>query len=149
MRVTKIKSKRFHWEWVGITFASYLVFYFLPILLMVGAFSDNLTGPSAAVFVGGWSFGGPIILSAIAGYVSKGKAQWEVTVAAFASIVLLLITDRVFLVPKQFEVHNVSAISSGAGSIAGVLVVVVLSWLGAWFGIRLWKTQNPVTTKKP
>lgn len=64
------------WKWVWITLGMFIVFYILPIL---GA--AIIRGEAGSRLIGGWSFGGILVITAITGYLSRGVTIWEPAVA--------------------------------------------------------------------
>ena len=64
------------WKWVWITLGMFIVFYIVPIL---GA--AIIRGELGGKLIGGWSFGGILVITAITGYLSRGVTIWEPAVA--------------------------------------------------------------------
>ena len=69
-------SGGFQWKWVWITLGMFIVFYILPIL---GA--TIIRGEAGSKLIGGWSFAGILVITAITGYLSRGVTIWEPAVA--------------------------------------------------------------------
>lgn len=69
-------SGGFQWKWVWITLGMFIVFYIVPIL---GA--AIIRGEAGSKLIGGWSFGGILVITAITGYLSRGVTIWEPAVA--------------------------------------------------------------------
>lgn len=77
------ESQRLQWKWVWITLGMYALFYVLPLIGAAG-----IRGTFGDKIVGGWSFGGIIIISAVAGFLSKGVTIWEPAIAGGLMTVL-------------------------------------------------------------
>lgn len=71
------------WKWVWITLGMFLLLYVLPLL---GA--TTLGGALGHKLIGGWSFGGVIVISAIAGMLSEGVTIWEPAIAGVLMTIL-------------------------------------------------------------
>jgi len=139
------QSKKLQWKWVGITFLLYVFFYLLPIWVAAPGPIGNNVGKLAAMFIGGWSFGGVIIIAAISGYLSKGVTIWEPAIAGAGAVVLWFIAFPIFLAaPMRFSISaNIVPI------VIAMFVVFLLSLVGAWLGERaqkLWKAKAPEST---
>ena len=70
------QSAKLQWKWVWITLGMFILFYVLPLMAasaIRGTFGDKI--------IGGWSFGGILIISAVAGFLSKGVTIWEPAIA--------------------------------------------------------------------
>jgi hypothetical protein len=106
------------WKWVVLTLLLYILLYFLPLIIASG-----LTGQLATTLVKVWTFGGVVIVSAIAGYISRGVTIWE---PAIASALLLV------LIYGGFQVYFASQ-----GGILFREVVPFFVYLGAIFGLSL------------
>ena len=143
MNAQATPAKKFQWKWVGISMASYLLFYVLPIAIIVHSYSPGDPSVMARTVLAVWSFAGIFIIAAIVGYISEGVTLWEPACSAASMIVV---------VGVYFDVH---ILSSGlyvkvrmSGLLRETLVIVIvfvlLSLLGAWFGERaqkLWRQQ--------
>ena len=70
------ESQRLQWKWVWITLGMFVLLYVLPLL---GA--SSIRGNFGDKIIGGWSFGGIIVISALAGFLSKGVTIWEPAIA--------------------------------------------------------------------
>ena len=136
------QSKKLQWEWVGITFAMYMVCYLFPILVVGGVFGNFVVSYKAGIFIGAWSFGGAVILPAIAGYISKGITILEPAIAGAGLVALWFLAYRVFIAR-----YSAASVSEDIPSLALIMIIIfVLSLLGAWLGERaqkLWKTKPP------
>ena len=117
----------------------YVVFYVLPVYIALHL--------SHFLFVFIWTFGGIIIIAAVAGYISKGVTIWEPVIAgvglAFAIILVMIIYVR-----EHFN-ENLFTSRKFVELLVPLVVVFLLSLFGAWFGERarkLWKTQSPEST---
>lgn len=147
MAESSAESNKFQWKWVGITFVSYIVFYLLPISIADGTFSGSVMTRVGALFIGVWLFGGIIIIAAVAGYLSKGVTLWEPAVAGLGLVVLVFafIAIQIFLVQVG---HRFSFFQAIVPLLIMMLIVFLLSLLGAWLGERaqkVWKTKPPAT----
>ncbi len=132
------ESKKLQWSWVGITFVMYVIFYLLPILYIGGVFGGSVVTVKAGMFIGAWSFGGAMILPAIAGYLSKGVTIWEPAIAGVSLVALWFIAYRIFIAR-----YSGASVSEDVPILVTMMIIIfLLSLLGAWFGERaqkLWK----------
>ncbi|MEX1138118.1 MAG: hypothetical protein WEB33_04055 [Bacteroidota bacterium] len=69
-------ARGLQWKWVWITLGMFVVLYLLPIIA-----ASAIRGEMGTKLVGGWSFGGILIITAITGYLSRGITIWEPAVA--------------------------------------------------------------------
>jgi hypothetical protein len=127
--------KRFQWKWVGISLLMYILFYFFPLTLVPGGMlSGTSVTKASAVFIGVWSFAGMIVISAVAGYFSKGVTIKEPAAAAVGLVILSLVALHFkFNAAMQFTVQSI------LGLVIALAVVAGLSLAGAWFGEILQK----------
>lgn len=144
MTDTTLSQNKLQWKWIGISFLLYLVFYLAPLSLMVSFFAGP-SSPTAVLFISGWSFAGILIVAGAITYWSKGRTFWEPCIAALVLVAFIFFVLRPILVPKEFELHNVSVISSRAADIVFAILLLLLSFVGSWLGMRIWKAQHPVT----
>jgi hypothetical protein len=135
-------SKRLQWKWVLISLLLYIVFYFLPLTLVSGGmFSAGPVTKASAVFIGVWSFAGLIIVSAIAGYISKGVTIKEPVIAAVGLVILSFVAVQIkFNAAMHFTAMGV------LGLFVALAVVAGLSLAGAGFGELL---QKVIQSKGP
>jgi hypothetical protein len=127
--------KKFQWKWVWISLLMYVVFYFLPLTLVPGGMlSGTIVTKASAAFIGVWSFAGMIIISGIAGYISKGVTIKEPAVAAVGLVILSLVAVHI-----RFNAAIQVTTQSIVGLIIALAVVAGLSLAGAWFGEILQK----------
>lgn len=66
------QEKKFQWKWVWITVGMFAVFYVLPIMAVSSfrlTFGDKI--------IGGWTFGGILVIAAVSAMLSKGVTIWE------------------------------------------------------------------------
>src|SRR5271157_5121185 len=142
MADASVQSKKLQWKWVGITFLLEVVFYLLPILFVSGVFGNYVITMKAEIFIGAWSFGGAIVLPAIAGFLSEGITIWEPAIAGVALVVIWYIAFRVF-----FARYIAPGISEDIPYLVLIMVMIfLLSLLGAWYGERaqkLWRNKTP------
>jgi hypothetical protein len=94
------------------------------------------------MFIGAWSFGGAILLPAIAGFLSKGITLWEPAIAGVMLVVIWYITFRLF-----FARYIAPGISEDIPYLILIMILIfLLSLLGAWYGERaqnFWGTKTP------
>ncbi len=64
------------WKWVWITLGMFIVMYIIPIIA-----ASAIRGEVGNKLIGGWSFGGILVITAITGYLSRGVTIWEPAVA--------------------------------------------------------------------
>lgn len=137
------QSKKLQWDWVGITFVIYMICYLLPILAVGGVFGNFVVSYKAGMFIGAWSFGGAVILPAIAGYISKGITILEPAIAGVGLVALWFLAYRVFIAR-----YSAASVSEDIPSLIAIMAIIfALSLLGAWLGERaqkLWRTKPPV-----
>lgn len=69
-------SRAFQWKWVWITLGMFIILYLFPLIV-----ASAIRGETGAKLIGGWSFGGILIITATAGYLSRGVTIWEPAVA--------------------------------------------------------------------
>jgi hypothetical protein len=94
--MAELPPNKFQWKWVWISLSMYIVFYFLPLSLVPGGLlSDKLVTPASGIFIGAWSIGGMIIISAIAGFISNGVTIKEPVVAALGLLILWFIAVQI------------------------------------------------------
>ena len=91
MTDTPAQEKKFQWKWVWITLGMFAVFYLLPIFAASSfrlSFGDKI--------IGGWSFGGIIVIAAVSAMLSRGVTIWEPAIGggltAIAWYVVILIS---------------------------------------------------------
>jgi hypothetical protein len=133
-----IPSGKLQWKWVGITFLFYLLFYLLPLVIMIEVF------PNILIISGIWIFGGIVIVAGIAGYLSEGITIWEPAIAAAGLTVLLLGYTALIVFPMAFR----GAFLRGVVFIVVPAVIVfVLSVTGAWMGERAQRFRKDKTPK--
>lgn len=136
------QPKKLQWDWVGITFVMYMICYLLPILVVGGVFGNFVVSYKAGIFIGAWSFGGAVILPALAGYISKGITILEPAIAGVGLVVLWFLAYRVFIAR-----YSAASVSEDIPSLITIMVIIfALSLLGAWLGERaqkLWRTKPP------
>ena len=133
-------SGKLQWKWVGLTFIFYVLFYLLPLVAAIEIFPNLLIIPSV------WIFGGIIIVSAIAGYLSEGVTIWEPAIAGAGLIVLLLGYTALVAFPMAFRGAFLRGV---VFVVVPAVIVFILSMTGAWLGERaqrVWKDKPPKTT---
>ena len=150
MTIQSTHTRKFQWKWVGITIGAYFVVYVLPILIAGGAFSSNVQGHTADVFIGIWSFAGIITIAALVGYFSEGFALWEPVVAA---LFLATVALPIRAVQRQIS-HSPFGYTLSLDLIIKQLIiplaiVFVLSLLGSGLGRALGEHRNSEGQKPP
>ncbi|MCX6143281.1 MAG: hypothetical protein NTZ35_08680 [Ignavibacteriales bacterium] len=135
-------QKKFQWKWVWISLLMYVVFYFFPLTLVPGGMLSGATVTKAsAVFIGVWSFAGMIVISGVAGYISKGVTIKEPAAAAVGLVILSLVAVQI-----KFNSAIQITTQSILGLVIALAVVAGLSLAGAWFGEIL---QRVLQSKGP
>jgi len=113
------KVPRLQWKWVWITLGMFVVLYFIPIIT-----ASTMRGEFANKIIGGWTFGGVLVITALAGYLSKGVTIWEPAVAGglltiLWYIVLQVMTavrlDIIQLVVVLVAIFGLSLVGAGLG----------------------------------
>jgi hypothetical protein len=133
-------SKKIQWKWVAITFVLYVIFYLLPLFVIV----PLLKGAIVTMIIGAWITGGIIIVAAAAAYLSKGITIIEPAIAGALMVILLFFIMSLYMVYTQPGVRF--DITHGIPETVGTIIIVfALSLLGAWLGERaqkLWKSKS-------
>ena len=113
------KVPRLQWKWVWITLGMFVGLYFIPIIA-----ASTMRGEFANKIIGGWTFGGVLVITALAGYLSKGVTIWEPAVAGglltiLWYIVLQVMTavrlDIIQLVVVLVAIFGLSLVGAGLG----------------------------------
>ena len=122
--MTELQEKKFQWKWVWITMGMFAVFYVLPIMAVSSfrlAFGDKI--------IGGWTFGGIVVIAAASAMLSKGVTIWEpaigggfMTIAWYIVFQLLSFTGGT---PLRLEIGKL---------IVTLVAIFGLSLLGAGLG---------------
>jgi hypothetical protein len=121
------QSRKVQWKWVGISMVLYATFYLLPLVI----FSAKA---EALAFI--WLFAGIIVVASITGYLSEGVTIIEPAIAG-AGLMFLFAISMMAFIPRQIDFIGVSI-----GMAIVMVVVFLLSLLGAWLGERaqkLWR----------
>ncbi len=128
-----LPTKPFQWKWVWLSLLMYILFYFLPLALIPGGvLTDTSLTSGQGFFVTFWIFAAPVLIAAVAGYLSKGVTIKEPTVAALGLILLWSIAVQIRLNSAfQFSTTNVLQI------LVGLVVIGILAFIGAWLGERI------------
>lgn len=118
------RAKRFQWKWVWVTVGMFGVFYVLPILVASTfrlSFGDKI--------IGGWSFGGIVVIAAVSAMLSKGVTIWEPAVGgAIMTIAWYIIFQMLSLTgghPLRLEISRL---------VVTMVAIFGLSLLGAGLG---------------
>ena len=134
-------SKKLDWNWVGVTFVLYVIFYLLPILLVGGVFGNFIITTKAGLFIGAWSFGAALILSAIVGFLSKGVTILEPAIGGVILVILWFLAYRVFIAR-----YSEARVFVDIPYLVGIMIsIFLLSLLGAWYGEKaqsLWRPKS-------
>lgn len=135
MDLSKNPLTQLQWKWVFLSLAFYVIFYLLPLTVVIGIESIPLT---MTKYVGGaWVFGGIVIVAALAAYISPGVTIYEPAVASVVLAALLFIL-RVFFTSERATFLT--------EAIVPIFAVFALALLGAWLGE---KAQGKPQDKKP
>lgn len=129
------EGKKFQWKWVWITVGMFAVFYVLPVVVFSSfrlSFSDKI--------IGGWSFGGIVVIAAVSAMLSKGVTIWEPAIGGglmalgwYGVINLITMSDGH---PLRLEIGE---------AIVATVAVFGLSLLGAGLGEgiqNVWKKEG-------
>ncbi len=122
------QSPKLQWKWVGISFASYILFYILPICIVGGFIRPRAISHAESIFLGIWTTGGILVIAAIAAYVSEGNTLWEPVLAGVGLVLSVFAALLIFVWPKWFLPHAIKPV------IATMAVVFILSLIGAGIG---------------
>jgi hypothetical protein len=136
MTDTITQHTRLQWKWVGITIAMYFSLYLLPIFIVSVFFKNTI----AIKLIGGWMFGGIIIVAALAGYFSEGITIWEPAIAGTGLILGIFVCVIVYT--RIIYGARLNVVTEFLAILIPTLVVFLMSILGAWIGERaqkLWK----------
>ena len=135
--------KKLDWSWVGITFVMYVIFYLFPILVVGGVFGNFIISIRAGLFIGAWSFGAAVILSAVAGFLSKGVTILEPAIGGVILVFLWFIAYRIFIAR-----YSGVSVFVDIPYLAGIMVsIFLLSLMGAWYGEKAQKLWRPNSTQ--
>jgi type III secretory pathway component EscS len=110
----------------------YIFLYFLPLFLVGGVFAEKIPFYMQLIFSTLWTFVGLVIIAAISGYFSTGVTLWEPVIAS--TVLVLLIPLSQTLYTKYTGLTLPMPISDYTTL---MVVVFVLSFLGAWLGEHL------------
>ena len=136
------QQTKLQWRWVGISFLIFAVFYIVPLVLVGGIFEDHVIGKISGMFVGGWVFGGILIISATIGYIFKKITILEPSLAAASVVAVFFITFFILQADARLPIlPMIVTIGSSA------LSMFLLSLLGAWFGKRVRQLSKPAASE--
>jgi|WetSurMetagenome_2_1015567.scaffolds.fasta_scaffold705161_1 Na+/citrate or Na+/malate symporter len=130
---------KLQWKWVGITLAMYFSLYLFPIFIISIFFKNTI----AIKLIGGWMFGGIIIVAALAGYLSKGITIWEPAIAGTGLILGIFVCVIVYT--RIINGERLNVVTEFLEILIPTFIVFLLSLLGAWIGERaqkLWKKES-------
>ena len=141
MNAQATPAKKFQWKWVGISMASYLLFYVLPIAIIVHSYSPGDPSVMVRTVLAVWVFAGIFIIAAIVGYISEGVTLWEPACGAASTIVVVgtyfairILSSGLYVKMRMFHLSR--------DMLMAVIIFFLFALLGAWFGERaqkLWK----------
>jgi hypothetical protein len=124
MQEESSSSGGLQWKWVWITLSMFIVFYIVPIL---GA--AIIRGEVGSKLIGGWSFGGILVITAIAGYLSRGVTIWEPAVAGGMLTILWYLGFQLVATMREIP------IKLDLGQVLLIMIAVFgLSLVGAGLG---------------
>jgi hypothetical protein len=124
MQEESSSSGGLQWKWVWITLGMFIVFYIVPIL---GA--AIIRGEVGSKLIGGWSFGGILVITAIAGYLSRGVTIWEPAVAGGMLTILWYLGFQLVATMREIP------IKLDLGQVLLIMIAVFgLSLVGAGLG---------------
>lgn len=117
-------AKKFEWKWMWITLGMFVVFYMIPLLV-----ASSVKGSFGNMILGGWMFGGIIVIAAVSAMFSKGVTILEPAVAG------ALLTFLWYIVYQILLVTNGLPMRLNLGRLLVVMVAIFgLSLLGAGLG---------------
>ena len=138
----KAVSKSFDCKTVAGIFLFCVFAYLTPIFVALGLYAASPNRDTVNIFLGIWCFGGIIVLSMVAGWLSKSGTILE-PAAAFASTLFLgYAVRRLFLHTFSRNMHFSNSVFP---MIPTMLVIFSLSVFGLWFGRyaqRVWKRHR-------
>ncbi len=151
MADTPSPSRKVDWKAVAIIFFVYIILYLTPILAAYGLFSGHLDMLNAYKFLGIWIFGGMILISGIAGYLSRAVTLLEPAIAGCLLFILGYSIARIVLTPvvREFaaiDISNPWQAYIGLRTlpmIPTLVAIFLLSLFGAWLGERAQKIWKP------
>jgi hypothetical protein len=127
----KKEEKEIRWNWVGITLAMYLLLYVAPIAAGVWFSLPEEPDGIVAIFLGVWLFGGMVLVSGLAGYLSEGVTIVEPALAAAILFIIGMLVERASLKSQPRSLTDILA------NIGILSVIFVLAVLGAWYGEKI------------
>ncbi len=95
MAESLLSLRRLDWKWVWITLGLYLVFYFLPIYLIGSVLRPHVSRTLDNSLLAMWFLGGIFIISAVAGYKSRGVTVWEPVLSSVGAVILMYIAHSI------------------------------------------------------
>ena len=123
MDISKNPLTQLQWKWVWLSLAFYVVFYLLPLTIVLGI---EMIPLAMTKYVGGvWVFGGIVIVAALAAYFSPGVTIWEPAVASAGLAILLFILR--LIIPTERATFLTEAV-------VPIFAIFALALLGAWMG---------------
>jgi len=116
--------KKFQWKWVWITLGMFVVFYTLPLVL-----ATSVKGTFGNMILGGWLFGGVIVIAAVSAMLSKGVTILEPAVAGAFLTILWYVVYQILIMtnglPLRLNMSNLIVV---------MIAIFGLSLLGAGLG---------------
>jgi len=123
----------FQWKWVILSLLVYLIFYFLPLMMVPGGIISGGAANELSVYVIGiWGTAGVFIISAIMAYFSPGITVWEAVVSAVGVVVLMVV-----VLSLETNTLVLASTSDVAGFSIVLLVVFGMAYMGGWWGEKL------------
>lgn len=109
-----LSFKKLEWKWVWITLGMYVVFYFLPIYLIGSVLRPYISQRIDNSLLAMWFLGGIFLVSAYAGYKSKGVTVWEPVLSSIGAVILMVVARSIErLIASEsfsFQFYNYSLI---------------------------------------
>ncbi len=127
------QSSGFQWTWVLLSLIVYMIFYFLPLMVVPGGMLAGGVATDVTLYVTGiWGTAGVFIISAILAYFSPGITVWEAVVSAVGVVLLMAI-----VVSLETNRLIVATIDDALGF--GIMLVVVfgMAYMGGWWGEKM------------
>ncbi len=95
MAESLLSFKRLEWKWVWITLGMYVVLYFLPIYLIGFVLRPFVSRALDNSLLAMWFLGGIFVISAYAGYKSKGVTIWEPVISSIGAVILMFVVQSI------------------------------------------------------
>ncbi len=123
----------FQWKWVILSLLMYLIFYFLPLMLVPGGIiAGGVANELSMYVIGIWGTAGVFIISAVMAYFSPGITVWEAVVSAVGVVILMVV-----VLSLETSQLLIATTSDAVGFVIILLVVFGMAYMGGWWGERL------------